>query len=117
MPSSDSIRVLLAVEGLAGDLLERSLREHGGFDVLDRLGDISTIAHRARSTHPDFVVFGISEPGAPCEAARLFGDDPGVKVLTLETNSGRAVLCELIGDVAPDELVDALRRAADRGGL
>jgi hypothetical protein len=117
MPSSDSIRVLLAVEGLAGDLLERSLREHGGFEVLERTGDPSTVAHRARSTRPDFVVVGISEPGAPCEAGRLFGDEPDVKVVTLETTSGRAVLCELIGDLPPDELVAVLRRAADRGGL
>jgi hypothetical protein len=39
-----------------------------------------------------------------------------MKVLALELEGGRSFLTELVPDVSPDELIDALRHAAVRRG-
>jgi DNA-binding NarL/FixJ family response regulator len=116
MQTLGSIRVLLALDGLAGDLLESRLREDADFELVGRAGE-DDVLEVARRTQPDFVVLPLPEAGARCDAADLFAAVSKVKVLTLEKTAGQAYLSELIGDVSPAELADALRRAVARGGL
>jgi hypothetical protein len=104
--------VLLAVDGLAADLLERRLREDADFDLVGRTVPAGALAS-ARRTEPDFVVLPLACPPGE-DAAELLDALPRMKVLTLEGASGRAYLTELVGDVSPDELADALRLAARR---
>jgi len=109
MPLLGSIRVLLALDGLAGDLLERRLRRDATFDVVGRThADLALAA--AQRSRPDFVVIPIS--GGAADAVELLDAVPRMKVLGLETVDGRAYLIELLPDVSPDDLADALLRAA-----
>lgn len=112
-----AIRVLLAANGLAADLLERRLRGDRDFELVGRCADPDRLLEAARQTRPDFVVVVAREPRLRSEAVDLFDSNPTVKVLTLESAAGRAYLCELISDVGPDEIVEALRRAATREQL
>jgi hypothetical protein len=116
MQALSSIRVLLALDGLAAELLESRLREDADFEVVGRT-DPDEMLTAASLTQPDFVVLPLPGPGESCEAADLFAAVGKVKVLTLEKTAGRAFLSELIGDVSPAELADALRRAFAREAL
>jgi hypothetical protein len=104
-----SIRVLLAVDGLAGDLIERRLRADDAFDVIGRTHP-KLVLGAAQHSRPDFVVIPLGDP--PFE---LLDAVPRMKVLGLEVVAGRAYLTELLRDVSPDDLAAALRRASARG--
>jgi hypothetical protein len=117
VPTLGSIRVLLALDGLAADLLERRLEADEQFELVGRCSSPGRVLDAAMQTSPDFVVVptpaAIEAPGT----FDFFASADRVKVLTLETTGGRAFLTELIGDVSPDELATALRRAAEREEL
>ena len=105
-----SIRVLLAADGLAADLLERRLREDADFDVVGRVEAVSALP-AAQRYDPDFVVIPLGGP-LDRETVELLEAVPRMRVLSLQIDRGRAFLTELLDDVAPDDLADALRRAA-----
>jgi hypothetical protein len=112
-----AIRVLLAFDGIAADLLERRLDSDEAFELVGRCSSPGLVLDAALQTKPHFVV--VPRPAAigAAETFDFFAADERVKVLTLETTGGRAFLTELIGDVSPDELAAALRRAAEREAL
>ena len=105
-----SIRVLLAVDGLAADLLERRLRDDVEFDLVGRT-HASLALEAAQRFRPDFIVIPFL-PGGQDDTADLLDAVPRMRVLSLQSKQGRAYLTELFDDVAPDDLADALRRAA-----
>ena len=82
-----SIRVLVALDGLAGDLLERRLRVDTAFDVVGRTHAEFALA-AAQRAQPDFVVIPFGRDGA--DAIELLDAVPRMKVLGLETVDGRA---------------------------
>ena len=108
-----SIRVLLAVDGLAADLLERQLRREADFDLVGRTDPASALV-QARRHQPDFIVLPLTADTRLQDTAELLDAVPRMKVLTLELAGGRSYLTELVDDVSPEELTDALRRAAQR---
>ena len=108
-----SIRVLLALDGLSADLLERQLRNEIDFDLVGRTspGDALT---EARRFAPDFIVLPLTEDARLSDTVELLEAVPRMRVLALELAGGRSFLTELVDDVSPEELADALRRAAQR---
>jgi hypothetical protein len=108
-----SIRVLLALDGLAADLLERQLREEADFDLVGRTSPGAALSE-ARRFEPDFIVLPLTADAPLNDTVELLEAVPRMRVLTLELNGGRSFLTELVDDVPPDELADALRRAAHR---
>src|SRR6058998_556050 len=104
------IRVLLAADGLAADLLELRLRDDADFDVVGRARADAALPAAQRS-EPDFVVIPLGED-LHAETVELLDAVPRMRVLSLETRQGRAYLTELLDDVSPDDLADALRHAA-----
>lgn len=108
-----SIRVLLAFDGLAADLLERQLRGEDDFDLVGRTSPDSALSE-ARRHEPDFIVLPLTVDGRMSDTAELLVAVPRMKVLTLELAGGRSFLTELVDDVSPEELTDALRHAAQR---
>ena len=116
MQTSHSIRVLIALDGLAAELVERQLRSEADFEVVGRARG-AALLDEARRMQPDFVVLPLAAGGTPCDPSGLFDVVRKVKVLTLEKIGGRAFLSELIGDVSPGELADVLHRAAAREAL
>jgi hypothetical protein len=107
-----SIRVLIALDGLAADLLERRLLRETDFDLVARTTAARALAE-AQRVQPDFIVVPLAGDRR-LDAAELLEAVPRMKVLALELVGGRAFLTELVDDVAPDELIEALRRAAVR---
>ncbi len=107
-----SIRVLLAADGLAADLLERQLRQDLDFEVVGRARAASALP-AAQRYEPDFVVVPLCGD-LDRETVELLEAVPHMRVLALQSSRGRAFLTELLDDVSPDDLADALRRAADR---
>ena len=108
-----SLRVLLAVDGLAADLLERQLRGEDDFDLVGRTHPESAL-DEARRHEPDFIVLPLTRTSRMSDTAELLEVVPRMRVLTLELTAGRSFLTELVDDVSPEELTDALRRAAQR---
>src|SRR3954467_11808226 len=105
-----SIRVLVAIDGLAGDLLERRLRRDVAFEVIGRTH--AELAHpTAQRSQPDFVLIPFLAGAG--DAVDLLDAVPRMKVLALETVDGRAYLTELLRDVSPDDVAEALRRAVN----
>lgn len=108
-----SIRVLLALDGLAADLLERQLRSEADFDLVGRTNPAAALSE-AQRFGPDFIVLPLSADAPLDDTVELLEAVPRMRVLTLELAGGRSYLTELVGDVSPEELADALRRAAHR---
>jgi DNA-binding NarL/FixJ family response regulator len=100
------IRILVAADGLAADLLECRLSQDPAFMLVGRTAPELALAC-AQSTEPDFVVLPLRHD-MPTD---LLDSVPRVKVLSLERASGRAYLTQLLVDVTPDELAEALRLA------
>lgn len=107
-----SIRVLIALDGLAADMLERRLREETDFDLIARTSATHAL-EEAQRIAPDFIVVPIAADRR-LDAVELLEAVPHMKVLALELAGARSFLTELVPDVSPDELVDALRHAAVR---
>lgn len=107
-----SIRVLIAVEGLAADMLERRLQRETDFELVPRASAPQALA-AAQQTTPDFIVVPLADDRR-LDAVDLLEAVPRMKVLALELSGGRSFLTELVDDVPPDELIDTLRRAAQR---
>ena len=116
MQAPPAIRVLIALDGLAGDLLEQRLREDSGFELVGRTSPRGALDAGQRA-QPDFVVLPLAEQAAACEPDGLLDTVERVKVVSLEAGRGRSYLTELVGDVSPDELAETLRRAAAREAL
>jgi DNA-binding NarL/FixJ family response regulator len=106
------IRILLVgLQPLLSDLLERSLRAQHDFRIFGRCSEKDAV-ELARETKPDVVILATSTPRAVPH--RIFEAHPSAKILCIETGSGRTSLCELIGDPVPEELVDVIRTAVTR---
>jgi hypothetical protein len=105
-----SIRVLVAIDGLAGDLLERRLRGDVAFEVVGRTPAELARAMAQRS-QPDFVIIPFLPDGD--DPVELLDAVPRMKVLAIETVDGHAYLTELLRDVSPDDVAEALRRAVN----
>jgi DNA-binding NarL/FixJ family response regulator len=113
------IRILLiAVPPLVGDVL----RSAAAPDV-SIVGDISAtealVAHVDR-TDANVVLYGADDSGLPARCRQLLDSRVGVKVTVISMDARRATLYELrphrelLGEVAPDGLLDALRTALAR---
>jgi len=105
------IRILLVgLPPLVLDLVEPPLRAQHDFRIFGPCEEEAQLAV-ARETRPHVII--MAAPNARnADTHRFFDADPAVKVLCLETRSGRAFLYELLGDISSEELVEAIRRAA-----
>lgn len=78
------------------------------------------LAEFGRDTGPDVLVVGVDGDTLPPEYLALLLERPQMKVLGLRLSDGRAYLYEVrlnemdIGEVSPDDLVHAIRRALNR---
>jgi hypothetical protein len=116
VPSLYPIRVLVALDGIAADLIERELRLDADFEVLGRT-TVDALLDDARRTQPAFVVLPLAENAEAYTTPDVFSVVQKVKVLSVERSGGRAFLTELVGDVAPADIADTLRFVSAREAL
>ena len=95
-------------------------------DIIDREPDLELVGavslgdalERVLAETPaDVLIVGVGEPDNSRFAGSLLMASPGVRVLMVERNGGRAVLYELhpirteLSDVSPHGLLQAIRRS------
>ena len=103
---------------LVRDLIERALRAAPDMTVVGVLTSPAELLPAARETRPHFVVVGLDNSSLPPECRLLLEEQPRTKMLGIESRAGEAHLYELrphrieIGEVAPPDVVVAIREAA-----
>jgi DNA-binding NarL/FixJ family response regulator len=104
---------------LAADMLERALSGQSDMRIVARLDSSAALLQVTRMSAPDVVVLGLTEPDLPAPCLDLFAENVGLTVLGVHKGAGVAHLYQLrpyhleLGEVAPDELVRAIRSAVE----
>lgn len=86
--------------------------------VVGRLDSSTGLLDFARMTAPDVVIVGLDQPDLPPDCLALFAENGALTVLGLQSQDGLANLYQLrprrfeLGDLAPQDLVSEIRRAA-----
>ena len=112
----EPIRLLVVgLSTLARELIETAT----GTDIeLVNSPGSATLGEAINETHADFVLVPLEPATLPTEARRFLARQAHVRVLGVQEQMGRAFLYQLVpetkelGEVAPAELLDAIRRAA-----
>jgi DNA-binding NarL/FixJ family response regulator len=108
---------------LLRDLIEEAVVAQPDMHLLASVSDPEALVAATAESRPDFVLLGVSAAdadGFPPECLRLLDENPRTKALGIEAVDGRAYLYELrperteIGEVAPEDVVRAIREAAAR---
>jgi len=102
-------------------MIEQAVVAQPDMNVVATLPEQDSLVAAARTTRPDFVIFGLpleEEDGFPTACIELLEEQPRTKVLGIAVVAGHAYLYELrpertpIGAVAPEDIVSAIRTAA-----
>ena len=99
------------------EMLERTIDEQPDM-LLVGVAEREQLLASTRAAEPDFVVVGVEGDDPPDDCRCLLAEQPHLRVLGVEANAGTAYLYELrpsklpIGEVAPQEIVTAIREAA-----
>lgn len=122
---TEKIRVLLVDDHvLFRSGVKTLLQRTGDLEVVDEAGDGLEGIKRASSAKPDVILLDLNMPGiSGLEAVKVIVEEnPGVRVLMLTVSEDSADLLEalragasgyLLKNIEMDELVSAIRRAAD----
>jgi DNA-binding NarL/FixJ family response regulator len=100
------------------DIISSTLRSQPDMDVVGEPCDGVDVITAARQTHADVVVIGLSDSELPADCAKLFDLHRRIPVLGVAGDGRRAFLYELrpqrtpLGELSPQELVNAVRAAA-----
>jgi hypothetical protein len=94
-------------------MIELRLRERGCAVSATRHAEPEELVRVVQETQSQFAVVAADRLGIPPEAPVLTVG-PRVTVLGLDSATGGAFVCQQLGDVDPDELVEAISRAAAR---
>jgi DNA-binding NarL/FixJ family response regulator len=112
--------LLVDLSPLVGGLIESAAARTHDLAVVGRTPSLDELHDVARATNPDVVVVGLHDVKLPQACLDLLLKHPRMKVLGIEEHDGRARLYELrpeqveIGDVSPNEIVEAIRAAVLR---
>ena len=120
----ERIQILLVdMPLLLRELIEEAVAAQPDMHVVATVPDAGALVAATRETRPDFVLFGVSGDdacGFPPACVDLLAENPRTHALGIEAVEGHAFLYELrphrtaIGEVAPEDLVTAIREAATR---
>lgn len=123
-PDAEPIRVLLGEdERPLRDALDDLLGGEPGIEVVASVGDAEAAASEAARTRPDVAVIDVRMPngGGPQAAAQITAVSPATRIVALSAYEDRATVLEMLGHGAvsyltkgttPNEIVEAIRRAA-----
>jgi hypothetical protein len=113
------MRIVLAdLPRLAADMLDWAMAGQSDMFIVARLDSSTDLPRVTRMTTPDVVIVGLTEPDLPAHCVELFTENVGLTVLGIQKRRGVAHLYQLrpyqleLGEVAPDDLVSAIRTAA-----
>ena len=115
--------ILVDMPLLLRELIEEAVAAQPDMHLVGMVPDADALVDATRETRPDFVLFGIAaadEDRFPDASLRLLDASPRTRGLGIEPTAGNAYLYELrpertvIGEVAPADVVQAIRAAAAR---
>ena len=114
--SEEPIRLLVVgLSTLVRELVESAADEN--VELVEMPSSVDLVG-AIDQTHADFVLLPLERSQLPADARRYLAGQAHVRVLGVQEDNGSAVLYQLVpskrelGDCAPRELVDAIRRAA-----
>jgi len=109
--------LFVAMPQLLSHVLRETLARYPDIEVVGEQGDRKNLVSAARASLADVVVIALAEPDLPADCDALLDAIPGIRVLGVAADGGRAFLWELgppvrvsLGDVSPQDIVDAMRR-------
>lgn len=113
-----TLRILVVgMPRLVRDMIERTIKAQPDMEVIVDEHGVDGLGGDGGSA-PDFVVCGLDFPWLPDEFRTLLEEQPRAKVLGIDAAGGHAYLYELrpqrvaIGEVSPEDIVEAIRLAA-----
>jgi hypothetical protein len=113
----EPIRLLVVgLSTLARELIETATGTD--IELVDSPPGSANLGEAIHETHADFVLVPLEPASLPTEARRYLARQAHVRVLGVHEQMGRAFLYQLVpetkelGEVAPAELLDAIRNAA-----
>jgi DNA-binding NarL/FixJ family response regulator len=105
--------VLVALAGLLRDIVRQRLELEPDIALVGEVRDSRFLQGVLVNTWADVVLCTVTGRNAIDAYPALFADHPKLKLVTV-TDDGRGYLCEPLGDVSPQSLVETIRRAAMR---
>jgi len=119
------IRILLvALSRLVADMVTSAIERQPDMAALAPAVSLATLVGDVRRLEPDVVIVGLAPGGElPHECVQALAERPQMRLLGIEDHAARTSLFALqpvraeLGEVSLDELVDAIRQAAQRTSL
>jgi DNA-binding NarL/FixJ family response regulator len=112
--------VLVDMPRMLRDMIEEAVAAQPDMRVVETVPERSALLEATRRTRPEFVIFGIDddEDDFPPGCLEVLEEQPRTRILGIQAAAGLAYLYELrpertrIGEVAPEDVVAAIRSAA-----
>jgi len=113
--------VLVDMPRMLRDMIEEAVAAQPDMRVVEVVPERSALLEATRRTRPEFVIFGVDdgdEDDFPPGCLEVLEEQPRTRILGIQATAGVAYLYELrpertrIGEVAPEDVVAAIRSAA-----
>jgi DNA-binding NarL/FixJ family response regulator len=114
--SPETTRVLLAVPGLLSEIIKDAGSKHGDIDFVGDLQSLGEVPAAMRATAANAVVCSLPGAALPTMFNELLAEHPHARIVAIDADGRHSTLYELrlqrtaLGELSPDELLDAIRR-------
>jgi DNA-binding NarL/FixJ family response regulator len=113
------IRILLAdMPTMLREILSSVLKPQAGMIVMDISSSLTSLLAAVNEAAAHIVILGQDEPTLTAQCRELLEQHPRVQVMAISTDGLRTTICGLrpyrepLGEVEPEQLVDAIREMA-----
>ena len=105
--------VLLSVAGLLRDIIRQSLEDAPDITVVGEVSDQLSLQRLLRRIGADIVLCTAERNAVLTASPGSFGAQPALKILAV-SDDGHGWVCEALGEVSPQILVDTIRKVVAR---
>ena len=101
-------RVVLKLPRLLSDILREFLEARANVEIVATLDAFYPLEAAAQQYTPDIVIVSETEFRLPPTWLDLLEAHPGLRFLAISSEGSRGALCEVLGNVPPNELATAI---------
>ncbi len=112
--------MIAGLPGVLHDILEAVIAKRDDITLVGTTGDDDILA-AMKLERPDAIILGLGDSQLPDLGQCILREDPDVKLFGVADDGRRTFLYEVriettpVGEVSPEELLDALRHAVTAG--
>jgi DNA-binding NarL/FixJ family response regulator len=106
--------VLVEMPQMLREIVREFLATQDDIEVVGEVGEAASLPAAVERYAPDLVVVGGGGLRVPGEWFDLLRSRPSLRLLAVASHGHRTTVCEVLGDISPQGLVDAIKLARAR---